>query len=57
MQILTSLQVMPGDNVEMVLDLITEVAAEVGLRFTLREGGRTGTPFFAFLCELGIDIL
>ncbi|KAF8898668.1 elongation factor Tu [Infundibulicybe gibba] len=33
--------VMPGDNVEMVCDLHFDVAAEVGSRFTLREGGRT----------------
>lgn len=34
--------VMPGDNVEMVCDLVHEGAAEVGTRFTLREGGKTG---------------
>ncbi|EIM92966.1 translation elongation factor Tu [Stereum hirsutum FP-91666 SS1] len=33
--------VMPGDNVEMVCSLVHEVAAEVGSRFTLREGGKT----------------
>lgn len=33
--------VMPGDNVEMVCDLVHDVAAEVGSRFTLREGGKT----------------
>ncbi|KAF8642357.1 hypothetical protein AX16_009626 [Volvariella volvacea WC 439] len=33
--------VMPGDNVEMVCDLHFDVAAEVGSRFTLREGNRT----------------
>ncbi|KAH8998972.1 translation elongation factor Tu [Lactarius hatsudake] len=33
--------VMPGDNVEMVCDLVHDVAAEVGCRFTLREGGKT----------------
>lgn len=33
--------VMPGDHVEMVLDLVHDVATEVGDRFTLREGGRT----------------
>ncbi|TDL28724.1 translation elongation factor Tu [Rickenella mellea] len=33
--------VMPGDNVEMVCDLHTDVAAEPGTRFTLREGGKT----------------
>jgi translation elongation factor EF-Tu-like GTPase len=33
--------VMPGDNVEMVCDLVHEAAAELGTRFTLREGGKT----------------
>ena len=33
--------VMPGDNVEMVCELVHEAAAEVGTRFTLREGGKT----------------
>ena len=33
--------VMPGDNVAMVVDLITPVAIEKGLRFAIREGGRT----------------
>lgn len=33
--------VMPGDNVEMVCNLVHDVAAEVGSRFTLREGGKT----------------
>ncbi|KZT40096.1 translation elongation factor Tu [Sistotremastrum suecicum HHB10207 ss-3] len=33
--------VMPGDNVELVCDLVHDVAAEVGSRFTLREGGKT----------------
>ncbi|KAI0287031.1 elongation factor Tu GTP binding domain-containing protein [Russula aff. rugulosa BPL654] len=33
--------VMPGDNVEMVCSLVHDVAAEVGSRFTLREGGKT----------------
>jgi elongation factor Tu len=33
--------VMPGDNVQMQLELITPVAAEEGLRFAIREGGRT----------------
>ena len=32
---------MPGDNVEMDVELITPVAIEVGLRFAIREGGRT----------------
>ncbi len=33
--------VMPGDNVEMEVQLITEIAMEEGLRFAIREGGRT----------------
>ena len=32
---------MPGDNVEMDVELITPIAIEEGLRFALREGGRT----------------
>jgi len=32
---------MPGDNVEMDVDLITPIAIEEGLRFAIREGGRT----------------
>ena len=33
--------VMPGDNVEIEVQLITEIAMEEGLRFAIREGGRT----------------
>lgn len=33
--------VMPGDNVEITVELITPVAMEAGLRFAIREGGRT----------------
>jgi len=33
--------VMPGDNVQMKVELITPVACEEGLRFAIREGGRT----------------
>jgi len=33
--------VMPGDNIQMEIDLITPVAMEEGLRFAIREGGRT----------------
>jgi elongation factor Tu len=33
--------IMPGDNVVMTVELITEVALEDGLRFAIREGGRT----------------
>ena len=33
--------VMPGDNVQMNIELITTIAIEEGLRFAIREGGRT----------------
>jgi len=33
--------VMPGDNVQMTIKLITPIAIEEGLRFAIREGGRT----------------
>ena len=33
--------VMPGDNVELDIELITPIAMDQGLRFTIREGGRT----------------
>jgi elongation factor Tu len=33
--------VMPGDNVTMSISLITQIAMEEGLRFAIREGGRT----------------
>ena len=33
--------VMPGDNVQMDIELITPIALEEGLRFAIREGGRT----------------
>jgi elongation factor Tu len=33
--------VMPGDNVTATFELITPIALEQGLRFALREGGRT----------------
>ncbi len=33
--------VMPGDNVQMEIELITPIACEQGLRFAIREGGRT----------------
>jgi len=32
---------MPGDNVEMTVELITPIAMEQGVRFAIREGGRT----------------
>ena len=33
--------VMPGDNIDMEITLITPIALEQGLRFAIREGGRT----------------
>jgi elongation factor Tu len=33
--------VMPGDNVQMEVELITPIAMEQELRFAIREGGRT----------------
>ena len=33
--------VMPGDNIQMVIELITPIAMDEGLRFAVREGGRT----------------
>jgi elongation factor Tu len=32
---------MPGDNIQMTITLITPIAIEEGLRFAIREGGRT----------------
>jgi elongation factor Tu len=32
---------MPGDNVQLVVELITPIAMTKGLRFAIREGGRT----------------
>jgi len=32
---------MPGDNIQMQVELIQPVAIEEGLRFAIREGGRT----------------
>ena len=32
---------MPGDNIDMEIKLITPFAIEQGLRFAIREGGRT----------------
>ena len=31
----------PGDNVDMTVELISAIAMEKGLRFAIREGGRT----------------
>jgi len=33
--------VMPGDNVTVIVKLISPIAMEEGLRFAIREGGRT----------------
>jgi elongation factor Tu len=33
--------VMPGDNVSVEVELITPIAMDKGLRFAIREGGRT----------------
>src|SRR5512135_1167848 len=33
--------VMPGDNIQMTIELITPIAMEEGLRFAIREGGKT----------------
>ncbi len=33
--------VMPGDNIDVEVTLITPIAIEQGLRFAIREGGRT----------------
>ena len=33
--------VMPGDHIDMTIKLITPIAIEQGLRFAIREGGRT----------------
>jgi len=33
--------VMPGDNIKLVVKLITPIAMDEGLRFAIREGGRT----------------
>ena len=44
--------IMPGDNVEMTIKLIYPVALEVGLRFAIREGGRTvGSGVFTKIIE------
>ncbi|MDP9021325.1 MAG: elongation factor Tu, partial [Actinomycetota bacterium] len=33
--------VMPGDNTQMTVELISPIAMDEGLRFAIREGGRT----------------
>jgi hypothetical protein len=47
--------VMPGDNVQMKVDLIAPIAMEEGLRFAIREGGRTvGAGVVANIIEYGL---
>ena len=44
--------VMPGDNIRMTVNLVTPVAIEEGLRFAIREGGRTvGAGVFTKLLD------
>jgi elongation factor Tu len=44
--------VMPGDNVQLKIDLISEIAMEEGLKFAIREGGRTvGAGFVTKIVE------
>ena len=44
--------VMPGDNIDMEITLITPIACEEGLRFAIREGGRTvGSGVVTKICE------
>ena len=44
--------VMPGDNITMEIELITPIAIEKGLRFAIREGGRTvGSGIVADIIE------
>ena len=42
---------MPGDNVDMSVELITPIAIENGLRFAIREGGRTVGSGVVIKCE------
>ncbi len=43
---------MPGDNITMEIELITPIAIEKGLRFAIREGGRTvGSGIVADIIE------
>ncbi len=42
---------MPGDNVDMKVELITPIAIEKGLRFAIREGGRTVGSGVVISCE------
>jgi elongation factor Tu len=44
--------IMPGDNAELDIELITPIAMDQGQRFTIREGGRTvGSAVVAKIIE------
>jgi elongation factor Tu len=44
--------VMPGDSVALKVELISEIAMEEGLKFAIREGGRTvGAGFVTKIIE------
>ena len=46
--------IMPGDNVELDVELITPIAMDEGLRFAIREGGRTvGAGVVSKIIEVG----
>jgi len=49
--------VMPGDHVEVVCDLVHDIAAEVGSRFTLREGNKTGQFLICYHLSLPSSFL
>ena len=45
--------VMPGDNIEMTVELIAPIAIEEGTKFSIREGGRTvGAGVVATIIEV-----
>lgn len=47
--------VMPGDNVEMLCDLVHDIPLEVGFRFTLRESGKTSkSSSCPYICVLNL---
>jgi elongation factor Tu len=44
--------VMPGDNISLQVELVSDVAVEEGQRFTIREGGKTvGTGVVSKILE------
>ena len=48
--------VMPGDNVQMTIELITPIAMDEGLRFAIREGGRTvGAGVVTKILEVAVE--